>query len=190
MTKAELRKLYLQKRRELSISEIADASKQIAERFFREIDLDDVKSLSTFVRIPKFNEVDTSAIYYRLWKDRPCIRTYAPKADLDSGELENLTLFPDTPLRQNRWGIREPISGEAIAPESLDAVIVPLICVDTAGHRVGYGKGFYDRFLAKCRPGCLKIGVNYFAPVEDRIGADEYDVELDACVTPEGTYRF
>jgi 5-formyltetrahydrofolate cyclo-ligase len=190
MTKAELRKLYLERRRELSVSEIAVASKQIADRFFRDIDLDGVKALSTFIRIPKFNEVDTSAIYYRLWKDRPWIKTYAPKADLESGELENLTLFPDTPLTENRWGVREPAAGDMADAVSLDAVIVPLLCVDTVGHRVGYGKGFYDRFLAKCRPGCLKIGVHYFAPVEGPIDAAKHDIRLDACVTPDETYRF
>src|SRR6476660_391908 len=124
MTKAELRQIYLQKRRDLSTAEIAQASKQIADRFFREIELGEVQSLSTFIRIPKFNEVDTSAIYYRLWKDRPWIKTYAPKTDLATGELENLTLFPDTPLIENRWGIREPASGDAIEPASLDMVIV------------------------------------------------------------------
>jgi 5-formyltetrahydrofolate cyclo-ligase len=69
-------------------------------------------------------------------------------------------------------------------------VLVPLLCADPSGHRVGYGKGFYDRYLAKCRPGCLKIGLNYFAPVDQGFDADEHDIRLDACVTPELTYHF
>ena len=190
MTKAELRQLYLQKRRDLDTAEIAQRSKQISDRFFRDVDLDAATNLSTFIRIPKFNEVDTSTIYYRLWKDRPWIRTFAPKTNIESGELENLTLFPDTPLLENQWGVREPASGDAIDPAALDLVIVPLLCADTSGHRVGYGKGIYDRFLAKCRPDCLKIGLNYFAPAEESIDAAMHDVRLDACVTPETTYRF
>jgi 5-formyltetrahydrofolate cyclo-ligase len=190
MTKAELRKLYLLKRSELSVAEIAEASKKIADRFFREIELGEVKSLSTFIRIAKFNEVDTSAIYYRLWKDRPWVRTYAPRTDVESGELENLMIFPDTPLTENRWGVREPAAGESIDPALIDVVIVPVLCADAEGHRVGYGKGFYDRFLTKCRSSCLKIGVNYFGPVSEPIDSAEHDVRLDACITPEALYRF
>ena len=190
MTKAELRQLYLQKRRDLSTAAIVQASKQISDRFFKDVDLDAVTHLSTFIRIQKFNEIDTSAIYYRLWKDRPWIKTYAPKTNVETGDLDNLTLFPDTPFTENQWGVREPTSGDAIDPASLDMIIVPLLCTDASGHRVGYGKGIYDRFLAKCRPSCLKIGLNYFAPTESSIDAAGHDVRLDACVTPEVTYRF
>ena len=190
MTKAELRQLYLQKRRDLSTAEIAEASKRIADRFFWDIELDPVTTLSTFIRIPKFNEIDTSAIYYRLWKDRPWIRTFAPKTNIYTAELDNLTLFPDTPFTENRWGVREPDDGDIVDAASIDLVIVPLLCTDASGHRVGYGKGIYDRFLAKCRSSCLKIGLNYFVPTEVAIDAAAHDVRLDACVTPEVTYRF
>src|SRR6476469_4731369 len=157
MTEPALRQIYLQKRRDLSTADVAQASKRIADRFFWDIELDAAATLSTFIRIPKFNEIDTSAIYYRLWKDRPWIKTYAPKTNVWTGDLENLTLFPDTPFTENQWGVREPTSGDAIDPASLDMIIVPLLCTDASGHRVGYGKGIYDRFLAKCRPSCLKI---------------------------------
>jgi 5-formyltetrahydrofolate cyclo-ligase len=69
-------------------------------------------------------------------------------------------------------------------------VIVPLLCFDRRGHRVGYGKGFYDRYLQKCRPDCIKAGLSFFDPVDliDDTYAD--DIPLDICVTPSETFRF
>ena len=67
---------------------------------------------------------------------------------------------------------------------------MPLLCFDAAGHRVGYGKGFYDKFLSKCRPDCTKIGLSYFPPVEAIAATGGHDIMLDICVTPEKTYQF
>lgn len=190
MTKSDLRECALRERRALTPAAVLDASNAIADRFFSSLDLDGVTTLSTFIRIPRFNEVDTSAIYYRIWKDRPWIRTFAPKADLETGEMTSVALFPDTPLIESRWNVREPMSGNAITADELDLVIVPLLGVDANGHRVGYGKGFYDRYLEACRPDCLKVGVNYFEPYDAILDVGEHDVALDLCITPSEVYRF
>ena len=69
-------------------------------------------------------------------------------------------------------------------------VLVPLLCFDESGHRVGYGKGFYDRFLTKCRPDTQKVGLSYFPPVKEITDADSFDIRLDLCLTPEKVWRF
>jgi 5-formyltetrahydrofolate cyclo-ligase len=67
---------------------------------------------------------------------------------------------------------------------------VPLLAYDKHGNRVGYGKGFYDNFLSKCKPETIKIGLSFFPP-EDKIDdVSENDVNLDFCVTPEGIISF
>jgi 5-formyltetrahydrofolate cyclo-ligase len=190
MTKAELREQALKDRAALTPAGIVDVSNAIADRFFASVNLEGVRTLSTFIRIPKFNEVDTSAIYYRIWKERPWIRTFAPKTDVGTGTMVNIALFPDTPLVENRWEVREPESGDALDTAELDLVIVPLLAVDASGHRVGYGKGFYDRFLRDCRQDCLKVGLNYFEPLQAIVDLADHDVALDICVTPEEVYRF
>lgn len=188
MTKTELRKTYLEKRSSLSPLETLSLTEKIIKNFFANIDLTATKNLSTFIRIAKFNEIDTSPIYYRIWKDKPWIRTFAPQVDIEKGTLRNVSLFPDTPLVENRWGLREPADGQIIAAAEIDLVLVPLVAFDEQGHRVGYGKGFYDRFLARCRPDCLKIGLSYFPPIEKIDDASEHDVRLDKCITPERIY--
>jgi 5-formyltetrahydrofolate cyclo-ligase len=68
-------------------------------------------------------------------------------------------------------------------------VVVPLLSFDKRGHRVGYGKGFYDRFLSECSRDCIKIGLSFFAPVEVIDDVNRHDVTLDLFVMPSGSFR-
>lgn len=189
MNKAELRKLYLEKRESLSIREVVAMSASIAERFFREVDPLTVTAVHTFIRMKRSNEVDTSNIYYKLWSSHPWIRTFAPRTNREAGQLENVEFSPATELVENKWGIREPV-GEATDAELMDAVVVPLLCFDGSGHRVGYGKGYYDEFLSRCRPECKKVGVSFFPPVESIDDLHAGDIPLDLCITPGRVYHF
>ena len=69
-------------------------------------------------------------------------------------------------------------------------VFVPLLAYDKQGNRVGYGKGFYDNFLSKCKPETIKIGLSFFPP-EDKIDdVFESDVKLNFCVTDSQIFEF
>jgi 5-formyltetrahydrofolate cyclo-ligase len=63
-------------------------------------------------------------------------------------------------------------------------VFVPLLAFDKKGHRVGYGKGFYDRFLSDCKPETIKIGLSFFEAEESISAILPSDIRLDFCVTP------
>ena len=190
MTKSELRKVYLEKRAAMSAGEIDAASRAIAERFFSEVELTGVKKLHTFIRVARTHELDTSRIYYRLWKDRADIETYAPRIDLRGTKMENVFFHAASDLRENRWGIREPDGEQTASPSEFDIVLVPLLAFDAQGHRVGYGKGYYDRFLSECRPDCLKVGLSAFN-AEVRIDdIHTADIRLDLCLTPNETIPF
>lgn len=189
MIKVILRHLYFEKRASLNVSETASASAEIAERFFENIDLTNIARLHTFIRVPKFNEIDTSFIYNKLWRDRPDVVTVAPRTDLGTGAIENVAFDAETDWVENRWGIREPFGGEVVDPQRIDLVIVPLLSFAESGHRVGYGKGIYDRFLARCRTDCLKVGVSCFPPVAAIDDVSETDVRLDICITPDRVYK-
>jgi 5-formyltetrahydrofolate cyclo-ligase len=96
----------------------------------------------------------------------------------------------DTVYQTNEWGITEPKQGQSIAPQEIDLVFVPMLVCDQQGNRVGYGKGFYDRFLAQCREDVVKIGFSYFEPVERITDTADFDVPLTYCITPSATYEF
>lgn len=189
MTKDELRKELLERRRTLSSGEIVAISQKIAERFFAEIDLAAVGRLHTFIRIAKFSEIDTSMIYMRIWRDRPQITTVAPRIDHETGSMESIAFDAHTPLVEGRWGVREPATGEAVPPSDIDVILVPMLGFDHFGHRIGYGKGFYDRFLRQTRVDCLKVGLCHWPPLDEPIETHEADVPLDIIITPNGFFR-
>jgi 5-formyltetrahydrofolate cyclo-ligase len=190
MNKSSLRKFYLEKRKNLAPAERAEKSALVAERFFRSFDLIDVRFLHCFVPIEKFGEIDTHLIFKRIWREFPRTTTLAPRVNFSSNVMESCVFAPEVSLAENAWQIREPIGCEIIEPEKIDAVLIPLLCFDLRGYRVGYGKGFYDRFLLKCRADCLKIGLSFFEPIAEITDARSFDVKLDACVTPENVYQF
>lgn len=161
-----------------------------ADRFFSLFDLKAVKTLHCFISIPKFNEVDTSIFFERIWSEFPNVRTAAPRVNRKADRLEHLFYGAQTPLTENSWGIREPAGEEKADPEEIDLVLVPLLCFDERGYRVGYGKGYYDRFLEQCRPDCRKVGLSYFPPADLIADIHDGDVRLDSCVTPAAVYNF
>ncbi len=190
MTKSDLRKLFLEKRASLASGDRTTASEQIAERFFDSVGISAAVTLHTFIRIGKFNEIDTSIIYHKIWRDHPDIMTVAPRAELTIGDLVGVAFDREADWSENAWGISEPVGGQVIEPSQLDVVLVPLLCFDEQGYRVGYGKGMYDRFLARCRPDCIKVGLSYFPPVEAIDDIGEYDDKLDMCITPGEVYSW
>ena len=74
--------------------------------------------------------------------------------------------------------------------KKIDIIFIPLSIFDLSGHRVGYGKGYYDRFLKSLNSNTVKIGLSLFEPVEEIIDINNDDVSMDICVTPNSIYDF
>ena len=190
MLKSELRKIYLARQKSLSPQERRDGSELISNLFFDKFDLSRIKFLHCFVPIEKFNEIDTKLIFERLWREFPHVKTLVPRVNFLTNEIENLKFTPETALTQNQWNIHEPSHDETVETGEIDLVLVPLLAFDACGFRVGYGKGFYDKLLKNCRDDCRKIGLSYFAPVEEIEDARDFDVKLDFCITTEKNWQF
>lgn len=190
MTKAELRRHFRQRRRAVSEAAAIAMNATLTDRFFAEINLTAVQTLHAFLTAERLREVDTLQLLNRLHTEFSRIQLVVPKTDFATGELAHVTWQPGQPLAPNAYGLPEPTGGEAVSPETLDLVLVPLLAFDRRGQRVGYGGGFYDRFLAQCRPDALKLGLSWFEPVDEISDADAHDVPLDACLTPRALHRF
>lgn len=191
MTKSQLRKHYLSKRKAISAEEIAIKSHKIADLLFANFDLSKVENLHIFLPIIKHNEINTWLIIKELQQNFPAINIIIPKIIPENFEIEHY-LFDEKKLIENPWGILEP-SGEnqnKIESKKIDLVIIPLLIFDKSGNRVGYGKGFYDRFLQQCKPATLKIGVCLEEPTETIEDINDYDIKMDFCITPDKIYEF
>lgn len=189
MTKKELRKRYLEKRKNLSEGECASFNLTLQSIFFTSVDLSFVQVLHLFLPIEKSNEPDTWAVIDRLRREFPHIRISVPRVGAND-DLENIYFEGLHQIETNRWGIPEPKQGVPTPIEKIDLVIVPSLVIDTKGHRVGYGRGFYDRLLKRCRTDCQKLGFTFFDTVEAIPDVNENDVRLDRCITPMGAFNF
>ena len=186
MDKAALRKHYKALRANLSAQEIDDKSLAIANRALT-LDIWQQQYYHLFLPIVKNHEVNTEYLLHILQgKDKSIVLS---KSDFDTQTLTHFLLQDHTELYTNRFGIVEPKDGIQIAPKQLHVVFIPLLAYDTDGNRLGYGKGFYDRFLAECPKNIIKVGLSFFEP-ETTIAAQAHDISLDYCVTPTQVFRF
>ncbi len=187
MTKAELRRNYKRKRSLLSEAQISSFNAGILNQLLQ-FDWSGNHYIHTFLPIVGQNEPDMWSFITNIRVYYPDIHIVISRSELKDHAMKHFLLADNVVLEENVWGIVEPVDGETVAETLLDVVLVPLLIVDKAGNRVGYGKGFYDRFLAKCRPDCKKIGISLFAPVEKIDDVDPLDIPLDIVVTPNLTY--
>jgi len=187
MNKDELRKIYLAKRQALTESEHRELSIKISELFFHSSDLSEVKTLHIFLPILSKREPDTWFIIDRIRKDFPHIRLVIPRVSGD--KMENILFEGNYQLENTKWGMTEPRAGVHVNPQEIDMVLVPLLAFDKYGHRVGFGKGYYDKFLSACKPTCKKVGISFFEE-EIILDVNPFDKALDQCITPRDVIIF
>lgn len=187
MHKKELRSKYKALRTELSHEDIEERSLAIANQVVR-MDIWDKLYYHTFLPISEHKEVDTEFLLQVLaGKDKEIV---VSKSDFETRKMTHFLLTDNTRFQKNEYNIPEPVDGIEVPPSKIDVVFVPLLAFDKKGHRVGYGKGFYDLFLSGCKKDVLKIGLSFFEAEEEITDVFENDVRLDFCVTTNTIYKF
>lgn len=187
MNKKELRKKYKELRSTLSFDEIEDLSLQIANQALK-LPVWNYENYHVFLSIHEHKEVQTDYLLHILnGKDKNVI---VSRSDFETRTMNHVLLTDNVTIKKNEWNIPEPQNGFSVADNQIDVVFVPLLAYDVFGNRVGYGKGFYDLFLSKCKPDVVKIGLSFFDP--EKLIEDVFteDVRLDYCITPNTIVKF
>ena len=188
MQKAILRKIHKQKRNTLTIDEVENWSLQIANQLLK-LPIWSKTYYHLFLSITENKEVQTEYILHILHaKDKEIV---VSKCNMKTVTMVNYLLTDNTKLVKSNYNIPEPVDGIEVPENKLEVVFIPLLAFDTKGNRVGYGAGFYDNMLAKCKPNCIKVGLSFFDTEKNLIeGVFEGDIPLDYCVTPTQIYTF
>ena len=189
MLKSAARKLYRERRSALSASERMKLDDLLLIQL-QAIELPFITFLLSYWPIEDNHEPNTHLFTDYIEFRNPELIVCYPKTDFSTNEMQAIQTNDDTRFRKNHYGIYEPEEGDTVNPPGMDLVFVPLLAFDKKGYRVGYGKGFYDRFLQQCRPECIRIGFSYFEPVSQIDDPGEFDVPLNLCVTPATIYAF
>ena len=176
--KNQLKETSLEKRNSLSKEEIMEKSEKIEDAL---LNLDQYSKSKTIMFFVSFNsEVYTHDMIRKALKTKTAI---IPKV-LHKEIEPSLIIDFDNLIPSGKFGILEPIEIMKIAYKNIDLVLVPGIAFDREGHRIGYGFGYYDKFLTKV-PKAVKIGLCFDFQVVDKIPREEHDVPVDFIVTEE-----
>ena len=191
MIKEALRILYKQKREQLS----APIKQQLDDLLlpqFQQLAIDIPSNIMYYKIKNNSNEFDPQLVIDYCYFKNVGIKLSLPRMlpDFNSAAMVAEEIGSNTQFFINAYGIPEPKAGSEISNELIDLVIVPLLCFDKLGNRVGYGKGYYDRFLKNCRKDCIKIGFSYFAPIASIDDTNEFDIPLDYGISPDAIHEF
>lgn len=187
VTKSDLRKIYKAKRQQTDAETRDLWSIEIANQLLK-LPIWSATYYHVFLTIPRLLEIETQYILHLLsGKDKEIV---VSKSDFETREMHHFLLTDNTRIQPNMLGIPEPISGIPVPVSMLEVVFVPLLVFDKNGHRLGYGKGFYDLFLSQCKPETIKIGLSFWEPIDFIPEINPHDVTLDWVVTPKNTYQF
>ena len=186
--KSELRNSYSLKRKNLSDYQINKRSILISKKLL-DIPIWDKEFYHIFLTSKKNNEIETKFILSMLAQKNK--KVVVPRL-IDLNNLEHILLTQQTILKENSYGIPEPqkYNDKIIFPQELDVIIVPLYVFDLNGNRVGYGKGYYDRFLKNCRDDVIKIGISLFEPVKSISDISRNDIALNYAITSNSIFNF
>jgi 5-formyltetrahydrofolate cyclo-ligase len=187
MTKEEIRKQYQQKRMGLSQIEIDSISQIISDTALDSFDFTN-KTVSLFLPINRKNELNTYFLLDKLQEKKATIGL--PVTQSEEYTLLHIAYESNEQIHENNLGIPEPTKGEMIEPISFDYIFVPFLAIDKVGHRIGYGKGYYDRFLIHCKKECVFIGLHLFDELLHTTVPNEKDIPLHYCITPSKLIKF
>ena len=187
MNKREIRAKYKDLRNQLSTNDIDDKSLEITNNVLN-LNIWDKTYFHIYLPIEEKKEVNTEFILQLLHgKDKEII---VSKSDFETINMTHFLLTDNTKFKNNEYNIPEPVDGIEVPDSKIEVVFVPLLAYDLNGNRVGYGKGFYDKFLSQCKAETIKIGLSFYEPEQKIDGVYENDIRLNFCVTPTKIYTF
>lgn len=176
LNKAELREILKKERSGLTIAERQEWDQKILNKFWQNPVY--LKARKLMVYLAFGDEINTWPILDQAWADGK--RVFVPKVQKYPKEIIAVEINDRSDLKPSLWGIHEPISNERTAPDQLDLVVVPGLAFNKQGYRLGYGGGYYDRFLPQTF--AYKVGFCYTKFVRE-IPVAPWDQPVDLVLT-------
>ena len=172
MDKKELRRTIRERKRAMTEEEIVSRSKKLGELFAQSEAYKAAKTIYGY--LPYNQEVRTVPMLEQALKDGK--RVAVPKVYGD--EMKFLYLDDLSQVEKGYAGIPEPIADDPLADDDTALVLMPGLAFDPQGHRIGYGGGFYDKFLA-AEPNHPTLALCYEFQMLPRLDTEEHDIPVD-----------
>lgn len=180
-----LRSTVLSRRLEFSEKDWREKSDRIISHlinfdFFRQS-----KVVHTYLSMNNRKEVCTDGLLTNLLELSK--KVIVPVTNFEEHKLIHSEIHSLADLTTNKWGVREPKEINPIDVDKMDFIVVPMNAADKKGNRLGYGKGFYDRFLSQVN--AFKAGLIFEDFIFEEIPAEEYDVKMNVLITEKGVFK-
>jgi len=189
MLKKNIRISMLKKRKLYTCNDIDRNSNLIKNNLFSYFNFNNISLLHTFLPIAEKNEINTFLIIKEIYSNYKHIKIIVPMVDFNNKVLLHKYYHNDTLLYKNKYGILEPKNSETFTNlDSIDIILIPLLAFDKKGNRIGYGGGYYDKFLINCNG--KKIGLSFEEPIDLISDINKFDIKLDYCIAPKNVYNF
>ena len=187
--KEKLRKKWMNKRNKIAKNEGDKKSEQIRKKVLSLKEVNESKNIMIYVSYR--SEVSTDKLIISLLNNNKKI--FAPYCIKDEKRMEIVEIKnPAQDLEKGAYGIKEPakrIRNDKIDPENLDIVIVPAVAFSKNGYRIGYGGGYYDRFLERLSNKTISIGINYEEMLFNAVPKEDHDLAVDMVITDKRILR-
>jgi 5-formyltetrahydrofolate cyclo-ligase len=177
MTKTKIRQQLLALRKQLDPAQHRLRSEQAQMRLMASRQFRLAEKIALYS--PVQNEVSTAALLQGALEQRKAV--HYPR--VEGAELVFRRVLSVAELTLGAFGVKEPAAGAAVAGSELDLIVVPGAAFDLRGQRLGYGRGFYDRCLARTAPDNLSVGLCFELQIRDKLPAAGHDVAVDFIVT-------
>ena len=175
LDKQSIRKTMKQKRLFLDKETFFHNSQKILEKVIHHPQY--IKAHVIGVYVSMNNEVDTLHLIEHMLKEHIVV---TPKVNGDDMNFYRIHSFDD--LKEGYFHVLEPTTDEVFCYKDIDLMVVPMLAFDQNNHRVGYGKGYYDKYFSKGFKG-YKLGLAFSFQKVDKIITDAYDLALDEIIT-------
>ncbi len=188
MKKNLARKSHLEKRANLAKEQFNDCEKQTILNCIELIKKLKPKVVHCYLPISNKLEINTELIFNFCWENN--IKTVVPISDFENNTMISVLYNNETELEINYYKIPEPKNPVIVMNKEIDFIVTPLLAFDKFGQRVGFGKGFYDRFFIQCKSNVKKVGISLFEPIDKIENLNQYDIPLDHAISPNNTFNF
>lgn len=179
MEKPVLRELLKKQRDGLDPDLVQMWNQELHHRFWQLPQYQDAEVIMVYLSFG--SEIDTWPLLRRAWEDGK--RTAVPKVRKYPKEMFAVEVYGSEDLEPSFWGIYEPISDEVLDPALIDLIVVPALAFNSQGYRIGYGGGYYDRFLPQVR-GC-KVGMCFPPFLREDLPVFPWDQKVDLVICPD-----
>jgi 5-formyltetrahydrofolate cyclo-ligase len=168
-------------------AEAARRSNRACEQLAALAEFAEARTVMLYVPIP--GELDCLAAVRAGWERGKTV--LVPRVSpSQAGVMHAIRIDSEDDLEPGSYGIREPREGTPWPLDEIDMIVVPALAFDRAGHRLGRGGGFYDRFLARRSAGSVACGVGFSLQIAPELPREAHDQPLDMVVTDTEVIRF